>query len=359
MKTNKKPLMLALVLAALVIVGAMLLLGGDGTKTQHHDEDGDVHTHEEQGHEDDHAESDDHPHGDADEHAHEEAGHEDNHAGGHEEEGHGDAATISDESAKRMGIETALSGPASISETVRLSGRMVLNQNRSAAVKARFPGVVRGVFKQVGDAVKRGEKLATVESNESLQVYVVPSPLDGVVLERSISVGDTAGDAPIFTVADLSSLWAEFFIFAADMERVQQGQPIIIRSLDGKMTATGTLQTIQPTAEASSQTVVARAELDNSSGTWRSGMTVQGHVVISEAPVLVAVPTSAIQRMEGQDVVFVKTGTKYAAMPVTLGRTDADHTEITQGLDAGTEVVSQGSFVVKADIGKAGAEHAH
>lgn len=273
------------------------------------------------------------------------------------EEGHGDVATISDESAASMGIETAIAGPATIRETVRLSGRIVLNQNRSAEVKARFPGIVRGVFKHVGDAVKRGDKLATVESNESLQVYVVPSPLDGVVLDRSISVGDTAGDVPIFTVADLSSLWAEFFVFAADMESVRRDQPIIIRSLDGKMTATSVLQTIQPTAEESSQTVLARTEIDNSTGIWRSGMPVQGFAVVSEQPVEMAVPTVAIQQLEGNNVVFVKEGDQYTAKPVTLGHADADMTEIADGLVPGAEVVSTNSFIIKADIGKASAEH--
>lgn len=277
-----------------------------------------------------------------------------------EEEGHDDEATeISDDVAQSMGITTAPAGAGAIRETVRLSGRIVLNQNRAAEVKARFPGVVRGVFKQVGDPVTRGEKLATVESNESLQVYAVPSPLDGVVLERSISVGDTAAERPIFVVADLSQLWAEFFVFAGDMEQIRQGQKILVRSLDGTRTSEGTLLAIQPTAEASSQTVLARAELDNSNGAWRAGMTVQGDVVVVETPVSIAVPAAAVQTLEGRQVVFVKQGTRYLAVPVTTGRADADSIEITDGITAGQDVVGEGSFVVKADIGKAGAEHAH
>lgn len=266
---------------------------------------------------------------------------------------------ISAEAAQASGIETTPAGPGEIRETVRLSGRVILNQNRSAAVKARFPGIVRGVFKQVGEPVKRGEKLATVESNESLQVYAVPAPLDGVVLARNISVGDSAADAAIFTVADLSTLWVEFFVFAADMPNIQQGQPIQIRTLDGKAVAESTLDTIQPMAEASSQTIIARATLDNTGGQWRAGMTVQGDAVVRAQPVALAVPTAALQRMDGSDVVFVRDGTQYRAVPVTIGMADAQRTEITTGLHAGDEVVSRNSFVVKADIGKAAAGHEH
>jgi len=288
-----------------------------------------------------------------------EEGHDDHEEGHEEGEAHSEQTTITDEAAASMGIKTVQVGPATIRETRNLSGRVVLNQNASAQVKARFPGVVRGVFKQVGDPVRRGEKLATVESNESIQVYAVPSPLDGVVLERNISVGDTAADRPVFVVADLNSLWAEFFVFAGDMGAIVQGQKIIVRSLDGKARTESTLQTIQPTAEASSQTVLTRTELDNSTGVWRSGMTVKGDVVVQETAVNLAVPVDALQSFEGNDVVFVKEGSTYTAVPVKTGRADPDNVEVIEGLAAGQEVVSKGSFVVKADIGKAGAEHEH
>lgn len=330
MRKNKKPLILAMLLA-IGIIAAVLAFGGDSEQTKETptQEAGDAHGHEEG-----------------------EAGEE----GEHDE---ADGTEISEEAAQAAGIETAIAGPADIRETARLSGRVVLNQNRSALVKARFPGIVRGVFKEIGAPVKRGEKLATVESNDSLQVYAVPSPLDGVVLERNISVGDTAADMPIFTVADLSSLWVEFFVFAADMPNIQQGQAIQVRTLDGKAITESIIDTIQPMAESSSQTIVARATLDNASGQWRAGMTVQGDAVVRAQPVALAVPTSALQRMEGKDVVFVREGNRYRAAPVTTGLSDAQLTEITEGVSAGMEVVSKNSFVVKADIAKAGAEHEH
>lgn len=285
-------------------------------------------------------------------HAHEEEG-------AHDDHDDTESTTISAASAEKMGITVATAGSATIRESIQLSGRITLNQTKSAQVKARFAGVVRSVTKQVGDAVARGEKLATVESNESLQVYAVPSPLSGVVLERSVSVGDTAADAPMFVVADLSSLWAEFYVFAGDMGAVRRDQTIMVQTLDGTVSATGILTTIQPTAEASSQSIVARAEIDNTSGVWRPGMTVRVDVITQETPVALAVPSAAIQRLEGKSVVFVRDGDMYRAAPVTLGRTDATMTEITAGIAEGDSVVSEGSFVVKADIGKAGAEHEH
>lgn len=347
MMKPSKGLSIALLAAIGVIAGGVMLAGGDA-KTGSGSPEAETHAHAE--HTQDRAESAGHAHGDADEHGHEDKDH------GHD---HADATEISDEAAASMGIRTVQAGPYPIRETIRLSGRVMLNQNRSAAVKARFPGVVRNVFKQVGDAVKRGDTLATVESNESLQVYAVPAPLDGVVLERNASIGDTAGDAAIFTVADLGSLWAEFFVFAGDMDAIRQGQPIILRTLDGKVSAESTLATIQPTAEVSSQTVLARAVIDNSAGYWRAGMTVQGYAVTAETDVAVSVPNEAIQSVEGKTVIFTKQGQLYTARPVKTGRKDAMRTQITHGLKAGEDVVAEGSFIVKADIGKSGAAHEH
>ena len=110
-------------------------------------------------------------------------------------------------------------------------------------------------------------------------------------------------------------------------------------------------------AETSSQTVVARAQLDNSAGLWRAGMTVQGDAVVRAQDVALTVPTAALQRMENKDVVFVREGTRYEARPVKLGLTDPQSTEILEGIEPGVEVVSKNSFLVKADIAKKGASH--
>ncbi|MNN73783.1 Nickel and cobalt resistance protein CnrB [compost metagenome] len=63
--------------------------------------------------------------------------------------------------------------------------------------------------------------------------------------------------------------------------------------------------------------------------------------------------------MEGKDVVFVRTGETYTARPVRLGARDANQVEVLEGLTLGDDVVTAQSYVVKADIGKAGASHEH
>jgi cobalt-zinc-cadmium efflux system membrane fusion protein len=275
---------------------------------------------------------------------------------GHGEE-HGDKTQISKESAEAMKIAILPAGAATVHQTVSLTGKITLNQNRTAQVKARFAGIVRDVKKGIGDKVKKGETLALIESNESLQVYSVTAPLDGIVIARNTNIGDVADADAIFIVADLKELWAEFFIFSRDLDRIKPGQKIDVKSLTDGTSTEAVLNNLLPTAESSSQTVVARVVIDNADNQWRAGMTVRGDVVLSEKEVPLAVKTSAIQRQEGTTVVYVQKGETFEMRKVELGEADREWTEILSGLNAGESYVATNSFIIKADIGKSAAEH--
>lgn len=296
--------------------------------------------------------------------AHAEATHEEHGEEGHGEEGHEDheeseSTKISDESAKNSGIVSEEAGPATIHETLNLTGRITLNQNTTAQVKARFPGIVREVKKGLGELVKKGDVLALVESNDSLQVYQITSPINGIILARNTNIGDVAETEAMFTIANLADVWAEFHIFPRDLSSIKNGQKVHIKSVDGTMKTEAVLNSLLPVAEASSQTVIARATLSNEEEKWRAGMTVRGEVILNEREVPLAVQTAAIQRLEGSTVVFVQEGETYLAKKVEIGSGDSEFTEIRSGLKAGEKYVIKNSFTVKADIGKAGAEHEH
>lgn len=287
-----------------------------------------------------------------------EEGHSDEHGHGHEE-GPTDRTKISDAAAKASGIAMLEAGPAKVSEYVALTGYVAINQNKMAVVKGRFPGVVRDVKKTQGEAVKAGEILASVESNESLQVYSVKAPIDGMILSRNTNIGDVAGDAVLFTIADINELWAELHIFPQNIGKVKPGMDIILSSSECADRQEAKIISTLPIIEASTQTLLARVNINNLDDHWSPGMSVRGDVVVNSREVPLAVKTSAIQRMEGQQVVFVKEGENYIMRPVKIGMGNKEWTEIIEGLKPGEKYVSEGGFTVKADIGKAGAEHAH
>lgn len=267
--------------------------------------------------------------------------------------------TITKEAADMSGLKTEIAGPATIRESLSLTGRIMLNPNTTANVKARFPGVIRTVEKQLGDTISEGDVLATVESNDSLQVYPVKAPVSGVVLSRNANVGEVAGDAPLYTIANLSDVWAEFHVFQRDVDKVKVGQAVRVRGVEGTVESLGTINSLLPVTETSSQTVIARVTVENASGHWRTGMTVRGDVIISERVVPLAVKSTAVQRFRDFDVVFAQINDTYEVRMLTLGTDDGEWIEVRHGLTPGTRYVSENSFLIRADIEKSGASHDH
>ena len=80
-----------------------------------------------------------------------------------EESGEGHVA-LTDEQVKTAGIGLEQAGPAAIRETLPVYGTIAPNAERVRDVGARFPGIIRNVSKKIGDEVRQGETLATVES---------------------------------------------------------------------------------------------------------------------------------------------------------------------------------------------------
>jgi cobalt-zinc-cadmium efflux system membrane fusion protein len=282
-----------------------------------------------------------------------------NAAHGHEEEGEArDRVRIAPEMAEAAGLKVAAVGPGEIHETLALYGTIRPNAEAQRDVTARFPGVVRTVEVKVGDAVEAGQRLATVESNESLQIYAVHAPMSGTVTQRHANAGENADADALFQIADFSSVWAELSVFPRDRARLQAGQSVEIAAADGSARGSGRIGYVSPLGTAS-QSLLARVVLDNRDGTWTPGQFVDARITVARTPARVVVPVAALQRLRDRDVVFLAHGDAYEAQPVTLGRRDATHAEVTAGLEPGTRVVIANSFLVKADVGKAGASHDH
>ena len=347
-------------------------------ETEAHDD----HGHDEQkdhGHDDGHEHEDAHDETDGDDHgddhseegdSHDEHGH-DSHKkeDSHDDHGHGGGddhgeheegkVEITPDAAKLTGVQFKQAGPDTVAMTTPLTGRIVLNENKTANVRARFPGIVKAVHVNLGDSVDKGQKLATVESNESLNAYIVYAPMDGVILKRETNIGDVTNGNELFVIADLSTVWAKYHIFPRDVPYIKKGQSVVVHTLDEKTRQNTQISMLFPTTDALSQTVIAIAELSNESGVWRPGMTIEGDIKVGEKQAAIAVPRSALQFIEEQQVIFIKEGNTYEPRPVKIGMTGTENVEITSGLKSGETYVSAGSFVIKADILKGTAAHEH
>lgn len=287
----------------------------------------------------------------------EEKGHAQGKEAGHAEGGEG--VELSAEQIKAAGIGLAQAGPAKLREVLPLYGVVAPNAERVREVAARFPGVIRTVQRKIGDTVRQGDTLATVESNESLQTYAVVASQAGVITARSANPGEQTGDKTLFTVADLSTVWVELSLFPRDVAKVRVGQKARVRSADAGLAAEGRIVYVAPLGSSASQTLTARVLLDNSDRRWAPGLYVNAEVTLAEGEIPLAVRSEALQSLEEKTVVFVQGEHGFEPRPVRVGRSDGEVSEVLDGLAAGETYAAANSFIIKAELGKGSAEHGH
>ncbi|XOV85444.1 MAG: efflux RND transporter periplasmic adaptor subunit [bacterium] len=264
---------------------------------------------------------------------------------------------IGAEIAEAFGLETETAGPATIVEAVSAYGRIVPNPEKVAVVSARFDGVIQSVNVSIGDSVRRGELLATIESNESLKPYTIKAAISGVVTDRTANPGEQTDGRQLFTIMDTSTVWAELAVFPSDRGRVKKGAQGVVHA-DGNIKRDGVVARLNSVAEAN-QSVLARVELENSDGALVPGMYVTGDIQIAQHAVPLAVKRSGLQVFRDFTVVYAQIGDEYEVRMLDLGRQDGEWIEVLGGLDAGTRYVTTNSYLVKADIEKSGASHDH
>lgn len=281
---------------------------------------------------------------------------------GHDgEHGHGEEnVTMSDAKIAAAGIGLETAGPSVLRDTLRLNGVLQANQETLVQITPRFPGIVRDVRKRIGDRVEKDETLATVESNQSLRVYDVRTPLAGTVIERGATLGEYVSDQkPTFVVADLSTIWADFSVYRRDIKKVRIGDTVLIDLEDGGEPVAGKISYLSPVGSSDTQSALARAVVNNPDGRLRPGLFVTGRLLLSEKPVPLAIKLGAVQTFENRNVVFVRDGEKFEPRDVELGERDADQAEVVFGLAEGDVYAAKNSFVIKAELGKSTAAHEH
>lgn len=266
--------------------------------------------------------------------------------------------TIAAQAAQAGGVKSEKAGPVAIAELVDLSGRIEITPEGKAEVRAWYPGRIMSLAAELGQNVRKGQVLARVESSNSLQTYSIPSPITGVIVEKNANVGGTTGDRPIYVVADPNDLHAEYFVYPRDAERIRAGQAVEVRSLSGDSRLTSRIETVLPTADIASQTLVAHVPIRGGAA-WRPGMGIEGSVVVNSVQVPLAVRTKALQRFRDFTVVYAKVGNTYEVRMLELGRRTPEWTEVLGGLELGTEYVTDGAYLIRADVEKSGASHDH
>lgn len=213
------------------------------------------------------------------------------------------------------------------------------------------------------DAIGAGAGTAAATARGAdLNRLELRAPFDGVVMEKHLALGEAVKeDAAVFTISDLSTVWADIAVPPRDLALVRVGQTVLVKASAFDAQASGRITYVGALLGEQTRTAKARVALANPDHAWRPGLFVSVDVPSGQASAAAAVTVAAdaVQTVDGKPVVFVKVAGGFRAQPVALGRGDGRRTEIVQGLSAGAQYVAAGSFVLKAELGKDGAEHAH
>lgn len=345
----------------------------------------------------------------------------------HAEEGH---IELSAEQITAAGIQLAEAKAQNISRGLPFPGEVRFDEDRTAHVVPRVPGVVESVAVNLGQTVKKGQLLAVIASQQisdqrseqaaaqrrlalarttyerekklwqdkisaeqdflqarqALQEaeiavsnarqkisvlsgsvvatggnrYELRAPFDGVVVEKHLTPGEVVDESTAaFTLSDLSRVWVTFGVSPKDLNKVQVGKAVTVSAPELNAEVVGSVAYVGSLLGEQTRTATVRVTLENPQGSWRPGLFVTALVATDSREAKVAVPETAIQTVEDKPTVFVRTDDGFEARAVELGSRAAGHVEITQGLEAGAQVASAGSFVLKSELGKASAEHSH
>lgn len=197
-------------------------------------------------------------------------------------------------------------------------------------------------------------------SSGTLTRFEIRSPIDGVVTDKRISLGEVLKeDAPIFTVSDLSTVWVEVTVAAKDLGAIAIGQKATVKATAFEAQADSKIAYISALVGEQTRSATARIVLPNPKGIWRPGLPVTVAVTVEEAQVPVAVSLEALQTLGDSKVVFGRYGNALEARPLELGRADGRNVEVKQGLNAGERYVAKNSFLMKAELGKGGVTDSH
>lgn len=187
----------------------------------------------------------------------------------------------------------------------------------------------------------------------------IVTPRSGVITKKNVTVGDVVSNTePLYVVADLRQVWLDVTVYDKQLMSIRQGSMVtfVSDSLPGK-SFSGRVTYIKPGTEETSGTFVARVVLDNPRFDLKPGMLGQVSVRNHSTGSLPWIADTALQKYGNETFVFIdQQNGSYKKRNIVLGEPVADGYLVTSGLAVGEQIISKGSFALKAEMLKSSSE---
>lgn len=213
---------------------------------------------------------------------------------------------------------------------------------------ATMTEAVKSQLKVMGLPVASAEK--SICSNHVLSEVPIISPVDGIVIFRDITNGETlSAGKKIFSIVNLSPMWIAIDIFQEQIPLIKIGQPVHIRTSTGKVLE-GKISSIGTMVAPDSRTIHVRVVTENRSGELKPEMFVTAEITVGHGNKnqQIVVPTSTLSEENGRTWVYVQYGNEFQPVSVKLGAHTSEAVEIVEGLFEGDRVVVHGSKQLRA-----------
>ena len=180
-----------------------------------------------------------------------------------------------------------------------------------------------------------------------------------MVINRLVTEGSavTPG-SPLLVISDLSRVWIAAEVDEALVSRVKAGGLATIRTAAyPDESFAGTLTAVGDVVDPTTRRVTLRIEAPNADRRLKPQMFVTATLGASAPRRVLVVPSRAVQEMEGESIVFVRSGAdRYNRRSVTTGTDVGGEVEIVRGLSEGDVVVTAGAFLLKSELLKPAGE---
>ncbi|MEJ2079157.1 MAG: efflux RND transporter periplasmic adaptor subunit [Acidobacteriota bacterium] len=197
---------------------------------------------------------------------------------------------------------------------------------------------------------------AQSEHYGSLERVPVVSPLTGTVLQRLVTPGTVVSSSDdAFIVSDLSTLWVQAEVSEAYLASLREGQQVQVKVEAYPSTLfPARLAHVGDVLNPATRTVQVRCEAPNPQRRLRSEMYATVLFDLGTGEETILLPRASVQNVDNRDLVFVRKGdSSFEVRSVKLGRSTETQVSILEGIHAGEQVVTAGSFLLKSELLKA------
>jgi membrane fusion protein, heavy metal efflux system len=189
--------------------------------------------------------------------------------------------------------------------------------------------------------------------DETADEVPIIAPGEGYIIEKNVTPGKTVELSTVtFVIGDLSKVWMLASVRQEDLGKLRAGQSALVMLPDQEgLRFPGRVTNLGQEFDASTRVMQVRIELANVNGRLHPEMLANAEIPVGNRKPVLIVLSDAVQQMNGQDVVFVRTAPdQFAVRPVRVGETAEGRTPILEGLKAGDQIVVRGGFILKSQL---------